>query len=132
MGKCALYMDTVIMSSVEQSQLLELIEKSDKIFHLCYRASRDGWLGNDFHDHCNHLSNTLVVVKTTTGYILGGYVETWWNFPIDPTILQADKNAFLFSLTNPSNAPQKLKHKSSDGRGAIFNKHDYGWYNSLD
>jgi len=45
------------------------------------------------------------VFKATTGYIAGGYASVSW---ASRGGLVFDSNAFLFTLTNPSNMPLKL------------------------
>jgi hypothetical protein len=61
------------------------------------------------------------VVKATTGYIAGGYASVSWasrgNFIVD-------SNAFLFTLTNPSNMPLKLA--ISDSVNALYDVPSYG------
>jgi hypothetical protein len=43
-------------------------------WHLCYRASRDGWSAKDFHRHCDNKGPTVVLVKANN-YIFGGYTD---------------------------------------------------------
>jgi len=61
------------------------------------------------------------VVKATTGYIAGGYASVSWasigNYIVD-------SNAFLFTLTNPSNMPLKLALTSS--ANALYHGPSYG------
>ena len=126
MGKCKSLMsemDTQILSTTEQFDLLNFIGFRDKIFRLAYRASRDGWRGYDFHDHCNFIPNTLTIVKTTTGYILGGFVELWWSSRDE---YASDKQSFLFSFTNTIGTPFLMKMQRSDGYEAIYTGQSYG------
>ena len=46
-------------------------------WNLCYRASRDGWKGSDFHNHCDDKGPTVVLIKAN-GYIFGGYTDQDW------------------------------------------------------
>ena len=46
-------------------------------WHLCYRASRDGWSAKDFHRHCDNKGPTVVLVKANN-YIFGGYTDQNW------------------------------------------------------
>ena len=46
-------------------------------WNLCYRASRDGWRGQDFHRHCNDIGPTVVLIKVNK-YIFGGYSDQTW------------------------------------------------------
>ena len=45
---------------------------------LLYRASRDGWDASDFHRICNDKGATVTVVKSSDGYIFGGYTDVAW------------------------------------------------------
>jgi hypothetical protein len=46
-------------------------------WNLCYRASRDGWAGQDFHRHCDNKGPTVVLIKVNN-YIFGGYNDQNW------------------------------------------------------
>ena len=49
-------------------------------WNICYRASRDGWSGQDFHKHCDNKGPTVVLVKAND-YIFGGYTDQHWESP---------------------------------------------------
>jgi len=74
-------------------------------FSLLWRGTRDGFAASTFHSLCNNKGSTLTVVKATSGYIAGGYASVSWA-SIGNYV--SDSNAFLFTLTNPSNMPLKL------------------------
>jgi len=116
-------LESVILDSANQTKLMSLINKTDKVFRLAYRASRDGWRASDFHNHCNFIPNTLTVIKSTTGYIFGGFINGQWN---SYGYWNSDPNSFLYTLTNPSNTPAVMKMKNSDGAKAFFTHDDYG------
>jgi hypothetical protein len=116
-------MDSAILSSTDQANLLNLIQKSDKIFRLAYRATRNGWRGFDFHDHCNFIPNTLTVIKSTKGYVFGGFINGRWN---SYGTYNSDPYSFLYTLTNPSNIPAVMKMKNSDGAYAFYTNENYG------
>jgi hypothetical protein len=125
-GKCKSLitaMDSVILSSTNQINLLNLTGRMDKIFRLAYRASRDGWRGFDFHDHCNGLYNTLTVVRSTTGFIFGGFLNARWD---SRGTYNSDPYSFIYTLTNPSNSPAVMKMKNTDGANAIYTGDSYG------
>ena len=46
-------------------------------WNLCYRASRDGWSGQDFHQHCDNKGPTVVLIKANN-CIFGGYTDKNW------------------------------------------------------
>ena len=65
-------------------------------YQLLYRASRDGWNAADFHRTCDNRGATVVLVKTTTNHIFGGFALKQWTSPQGQTWV-ADPKAFLFS-----------------------------------
>jgi len=44
-----------------------------------YVASKDGDRAQDFHDKCDGKGPTVVIIKTTTGKIFGGYTDVNWD-----------------------------------------------------
>ena len=46
-------------------------------WNLCYRASRDGWSGQDFHRLCDNKGPTVVLIKAND-CIFGGYTDQHW------------------------------------------------------
>ncbi len=72
---------------------------------LLWRGSQDGFSSSKFHNLCDNKGKTLTVVKTTRGFIIGGYTKEPWS-QIGTYV--ADPTAFMFSLVNPSNTPLKL------------------------
>ena len=71
-----------------------------------YQASVDGFSAKNFHDYCDGLKHTLTIVKTTRGYIFGGYTDEAWNSHNEYV---KDPNAFIFSLINRESNPLKMK-----------------------
>ena len=71
-----------------------------KTFNLIYRATVDGFQASNFHAKADGISNTLTIVKSTKGYIFGGYTAVAWN---SIGAYQIDATSFLFSLVNPQN-----------------------------
>jgi hypothetical protein len=104
-GTCNGKFDSTILSTTQQTSLLNLIGFQAKSFSLLWRGTRDGFAASTFHSLCDNKGSTLTVVKATTGYIAGGYASVSWACRggyVD------DSTAFLFTLTNPSNMPLKL------------------------
>jgi len=44
-----------------------------------YVASKDGDRAQDFHEKCDGQGPTVVIIKTTTGKIFGGYTDVSWS-----------------------------------------------------
>ena len=58
-------------------QLANWVEDQNFCWKLCYRASRDGWGGKDFHRMCDDVGSTLILVKCGTN-IFGGFTDQSW------------------------------------------------------
>lgn len=43
-----------------------------------YKASRDGWSATDFHDRVDTLGSGVVVARSLTGQVFGGYNPAGW------------------------------------------------------
>ena len=52
-------------------------------WNLCYRASRDGWRAENFHQNCDNMGPTVVLIKVNQ-FIFGGYTDQNWAGNIDP------------------------------------------------
>ncbi len=63
----------------------------------------------------------LTVIKNTNGFIFGGFASIPWS---SSKGYKSDSSAFLFSLTNPSNTPLKLKVKLPEN--AVYHDSSYG------
>lgn len=99
-------MQTTIDIPEEQKKLIEdwIDENANIGFSLRYRATRDGFSGQDFHERCNGLAPTLTIVKAANGAVFGGYTDIYWD-PTDMTKTEEIdddkfKKTFLFSLKN--------------------------------
>ena len=72
---------------------------NDVYFDLKYRATRDGEKASDFHNICNNIPRTLVIIKTIKGIKIGGYTEQiWLNEKDEKGEYKKDNNAFIVSL----------------------------------
>ena len=86
--------------------------KSDKNFKelLLYRKSRDGDSFDTFHELCDNQGPTLVLIKSTEGFVIGGYTPLDWDISKK---WKCDSDTFLFSLTNNSVYRKKSKELDS-------------------
>lgn len=95
-----------IIDDAKRQQLLTLCNiPCHKIWKLIYRGSEHGLSVNDFRSKCDNIPNTLTIIKSTNGYIFGGYTNQPWD---KSNAHKKDPGAFLFSLINPQNQPSKL------------------------
>ena len=101
-------MDSLILSLYQKSSLLALIGLKDNVFSLLWRGTRDGFDSETFHRLCDGQGKTLTVIMNTNGFIFGGFTSVPWSSPSKEGY-KTDNTAFLFSLTNSSGTPMKLK-----------------------
>ena len=91
---------------------------------LRYRASEHGWQGEDFHRTCDNVPRLLIVARSTSGYVFGGF--TALGFGGAHGTHKADASAFLFTLINPHGvAPTMLPSKDSNEH-AVHQNTSYG------
>ena len=76
-----------------ESRLNKKIKGIKKI----YQASIDGGEPYFFHLKCDHIPNTLVIIKSEGNRRFGGFTSLTWDSP-KKYKYKDDKNAFLFSL----------------------------------
>lgn len=93
--------------------LLEWISPSKVIPQLIYKASIDGFDVLNFHQLCDSKGPTLIIIKSTEGWIFGGYTSIPWKSPVDSET-RPDPDAFIFSLVNPNQIPP-TKYPSPGG-----------------
>ena len=99
--------DTQSVIVGEGHPLFDLIGYSiDQKLQLLYKATKDGFGQGVFHSKCDGKKQTLTLIKTSQGYICGGYAELAWQ---SNGALTTDPNAFIFSLTNPENRSFVIK-----------------------
>lgn len=88
-------------------KLLSIIKE----INLLYRGSRDGFGSRTFHEKCNYKGETFSIIKTTKGYIFGGYTKINWDNTKWNGICgerncsrrDGDGDEFVFTLKNPHN-----------------------------
>ena len=128
-------MDSTILDVYLQKQLNNLcgFSLNQKLgWILKYRASRDGFNSNDFHKKCDGISNTLTVIKATSGNIFGGFTEKAWE---SSGSFVNDHQAFIFSLVNKENNHFKVDCPNNGERAiGCYSKYGpvFGWGSSED
>lgn len=80
---------------------------------LLYNPTRDGWTVQRFHQLCDGKPNTLVLVESGA-FVFGGFNPLRWNEVVSGPA-QKHKDAFLFSLNNPSRTAQGVKLPNTGG-----------------
>ena len=91
---------------------------------LLYKATRDGFRGQDFHRLCDGQPQTMSIIKSKNGYIFGGYAHAAWNTSNTYT---NDPRAFLFTLVNPNSIqPTRYLVRGGGEEYAFYNSATYG------
>ena len=109
------------MSASQEISFLALTGLENKSFSLLWRGSHDGFDAAAFHRLCDGKANTLTIIKNTNGFIFGGFTSIPWS---SMQGYKTDSIAFLFSLTNSSNTPLKLKVNFPEN--AVYHFLNYG------
>ena len=120
-----------ILSEDQVSRLINLCQfHPNQEWNLIYRATQDGFGASQFHEKCDNKPKTLVIIKSTKGYVFGGYTEKDWSPCYND--YKYDSNAFIFSLTNSGFSSLKIKCVQPDyaiatrkDLGPTFGKFDY-------
>ena len=122
------YLPTTILTedAAPISLLFNLSDFFIKKWHLVYRGSRDGFEPSAFHEKCDTLKNSLIIVQTTKNFVFGGYTNASWGLnhnshgspqiSCSPTTTESrvrrislsantsefkrDPDAFIFSIVN--------------------------------
>ncbi len=68
--------ESVISEEKYDSYLREWV--GDYKWKLLYRASEHGYTAKSFHECCNDKGPTLIVIKSSEGWIFGGYTTQSW------------------------------------------------------
>ncbi len=101
--------------ALEQAKLQLLLQDSKKTMatSLVYNSTEHGFHKNELINRVGQRKPTVVIVRTTTGYVFGGAINIEWS---SSGGLQTDAGAFTFSTTH--NHICKIKNPS---RAVYFN-----------
>lgn len=93
--------DTVLIQTKEDKYFIQDTLQKTLGFRvkasLIFRASRDGWSPIDFHNFCDSEGPTIVLFKSSTGKVSGGFTEISWG-SVGGYVQKEDPNAFVFSM----------------------------------
>ena len=82
-------------------------------YKLIYRASEHGENAEKFHERCDDIEGTLIIIKTKEGNIFGGYTSLSWD--PEEEAEKKDEDSFVFSLNL-----EKLYFESGKKEYSIF------------
>jgi hypothetical protein len=69
-----------ILTDFQMLEILTLCQfEFNQDWSLVYRASQDGFEASKFHMKCDSKSNTFIIIKSTNGFVFGGYTEQVWS-----------------------------------------------------
>jgi hypothetical protein len=88
---------------------------------LIYRASRDGFSAQNFHDCCDGKSNTLTIIQSANYKVFGGFTGAAWS---QSDGFKEDNYAFVFSLLNDINETKVFR--CNESLNAIYCNQNYG------
>ena len=77
-SKSSFLPDSQIVNQQYDNKLKEWLG-SDNNMKLLYRASEHGYSAKSFHECCDNQGPTLIVIKSSEGWIFGGYTTQSWN-----------------------------------------------------
>ncbi len=89
--------DTQIVNQQYDDNLREWV--GDYKWKLLYRASEHDYTNESFHEYCDNKGPTLIVIKSSGGWIFGGYTTQSWSGGYG--IGKYDSKSFIFTLKNP-------------------------------
>ena len=106
--------DTDIFNSPDQYHFIinilsNLFSNNNIALEQIYKASCNGDNINAFHQNCDNIKNTLIIIKTDDKKIFGGFTCAEWD---KSNKYKFDDNAFLFSLDNYEIYPILEKYKN--------------------
>ena len=84
---------------------------------LLYRASDDGFKSNVFHEKCDNIPNTVSIIRSSNGYVFGGFTTQAWD---SSGTNKQDENAFIFSMINQGNISRKFPIRPHNASEAIY------------
>jgi len=99
---------TLLLSEHYKQLIVQWIGNPSNL-NLLYSATGDGgFSAKEFHDKCDNKGPTVVVVKSTEGYVFGGYAAHSWDSSgkyIGRSSYINSQSSFLFTLTNQHKVP---------------------------
>lgn len=106
-------LDTTLLRAIVQDTYLERM--ADNV-QCVYKATQDGWSAIDFHEAVDGRGSGIVVARTMTGQIFGGYNANGWRSTDD---YYSSTASFLWYSSNGSKKGIKLPVVSG-GDAAVF------------
>ncbi len=74
-----LLVDTQIVNEQYDAKLQEWLGNNCK-WKLIYRSSEHDYTARSFHEYCDNKRPTLIIIKSSEGWIFGGYTTQSWKY----------------------------------------------------
>jgi len=112
--------DSVIVKKPEEAKLIRSwISTGPVKFKLLYRASVDGFKGENFHKKVDGHAPTLTIIRSNYGKVFGGFSDLEWN---SVNNYKNTTNSWVFSLDHK----EKYNQKSGQAHYAVYCYNTYG------
>lgn len=91
---------SLITKEFEDIKLLIDSLNKPKSFKLLFRASQHNFESSKFHQLCDGKENTLTLIKTEFGKIIGGFTPLAWESKNPAEIVEdPSEKSFIFSIS---------------------------------
>ena len=98
-------------------RIKRILQKRNVKYKLIFRATEHGDLSESFHEKCDNINNTLIIIYTSCNKRFGGFTTQSWD---GEKIKKKDNDCFIFSI-------DKLKiYDILRDKNAIYCNPDYG------
>jgi hypothetical protein len=97
-----------LLTASQQNTLCEWLAtdaKSKSPWKLAYQGSRDGFGADKFHLLCDLKGESVAVIKSSNGYLLGGYSSASWDTATKNRQWENAPGSFIFTISNPHGIP---------------------------
>ena len=83
----------------QQDYIRSLFPKQNiKSFNLLYRASESDFSVAEFHKKCDNITDTITIMETQYGKVIGGYTPLAWNSSKKHWAADKSMTSFIFSV----------------------------------
>lgn len=82
----------------ETDYIRSIFKRPPTKFTRLFRASENGFSALKFHEICDNIPNTMVLVKTEFDKVIGGYTPVPWNSSKKHWAADKSLESFIFSL----------------------------------
>jgi hypothetical protein len=120
-----IFEDCKLLTADQQDILSQWLNEgkiSNLSWKLVWRGSKDGVGEGKFQSLCCNKGESVCVIKSSDGYIFGGYSSSSWkDIGEGENFGEKAPGSFLFTITNPHKIPP-TKYMLKDKHNAIFHQ----------